>query len=385
MAESGTATVLKRKAEHGRASLDRPRGGAEPARALQDAFRRAAEEELKTTVLAGEPRERRANPVELVESLPDQAFLGILLGPEEGVGLFCLDPTALAAVIEMRTMGRIGKHSQPPRRTTRADAAMAIDLIDRVLAEFEAPLLETEAARWASGWRYQLFLPDPRPLPVVLEECIYRVLETEIVFGSGEKEGKVLIAVPATGRAQPRPPPEPPSESLAARAAEAWARSMHAAVASAEVTLDVVLGRLRLPLEDLAGLSPGDRIVLPLSALGTVRLMAPGAEAVAEGRLGQAGGLRAIRIADPSLRPAPLSADGTVLPAGTLHRTRPPGPAVDLEPPPAFAPASPAGAMTEPLAGGPQEPGPLAKEPAVGERHSAEPGLVEPPGGLPAL
>jgi flagellar motor switch protein FliM len=76
---------------------------------------------------------------------------------------------------------------------------------------------------------------------------------------------------------------------------------------------------VRLPLAALASLAPGDRIALPISALGAVQLVAPGGKAVADGRLGQTGGARAIRIGDLSREPGSQAADGTAIPAGALH------------------------------------------------------------------
>lgn len=313
MASSGTAQTLRRIADQARTSQFAAQGDVSPAKALQDAFRRAGEEELQLLVSAGDVKESYVTAVELVESLPEQAFLGVLLGPECGTGLFCFEADALSAVIEMRTMGRVFQHSPQPRRTTKTDAAMVADLIDRVLAEFEAPLLETEAARWASGWRYQLFLADPRPLSVVLEEGTHRLLEVEVSFAGGTKTGKVLIAVPATGRASPQPASVPEPETNAGRMAEEWSRTLGETVGNVEVALNVALGRVRLPLEGLSDLTLGDRIVFPSSALKGIKLVAAGGDLVAEGHLGQSGGRRAVKILQSSQPIAPLQPEGSVV------------------------------------------------------------------------
>ena len=47
--------------------------------------------------MAAEPRERRASSAELIDGLPEHGFLAVLIGPENGTGLLCLDPGALAA------------------------------------------------------------------------------------------------------------------------------------------------------------------------------------------------------------------------------------------------------------------------------------------------
>lgn len=388
MADGSTATILRRKADRARAGEAQDRGPIGPGRALSDAFRRAAEAELQLTVMAGEPRQRRATPAELLEGLPEQAFLGILIGPEDGAGLFCMDADALSAVIEMRTMGRVSARPAQPRRATRTDAAMVADLIDKVLAEFEAPLLGTDDARWASGWRYQLYLPEPRPLPVVLEEAAHRVWETEILFGAAARPGKVLIALPAAGRALAVPPESPPPDSAEARATGAWRRSLSAAVETAEVTLDTELGRLRLSLGELATLAPGDRIALPLSALGTVRVSAAGGRAVALGRLGQAGGARAVMLSERCGEETPgPAAEGSVIVAGALHGMRPAerASASPVLAGPNFAPAGPGG-----RAKGGAAPMPGGDVPDLGGGADSDPPaflgvLPEPGGDLPDL
>jgi flagellar motor switch protein FliM len=321
MADAGTASILRRKAEQGRAGAGDPKGPPSPGKALSDAFRRAAEEELALAVTVAEPRERRATPAEILEDLPEHAFLAVLIGPEDGAGLLAFDPGALSAVVEMRTTGRVSARPPAPRRPTRTDAAMVADLIDRVLSEFEAPLLETEDARWAAGWRYQLFLPEARPLSVVLEDATHRVLEGTILFGAAAKEGRAILVLPATGRGRPARPAEPAATSAAAEAAAAWQAAMGEAVESAEATLDAVLGRVRLPLDELAGLALGDRLALPITALGAMRLVAAGGTTVAEAKLGQAGGLRAVKIRDPEARVGSPPTEGVVIGAEEYARS----------------------------------------------------------------
>lgn len=366
MAQGSTAQVLRRKADQARAAADAPAGPAGPGKAFCDAIRRAAEQELSLAVVPGEPQQRRASPDEIVEGLPEHVFLGLLIGPEDGAGLIALDAAALAAVIEMRTMGRVSSRPPLARRPTPTDAAMVADLVDRILAEFETPLMPTEDARWAAGWRYQMFLSEARPLPVVLEEVQHRVVEVEVLFGAAAKPGRIVLAVPATGRAQPRPPDPPPRDSAEGRAAAAWQRAIGDAVEGAEVALGTVLGRVRLNLSDLAALAPGDRIALPLSTLAAVRLTGPGGVTVAAGRLGQTGGLRALRLGPLGAPAADQAATGEIIAAGTLRGGR-------AAAGPRFG--SPDAASFSPAASAPERPGaaaPLPPQPPRGALPSRE-------------
>jgi flagellar motor switch protein FliM len=317
------AAVLRRMARKaGEAAAEAPR------RALADALRRAGEEGLGILIEAGAVAEARALPLEIAERLPETPFLALLEGPGGGAGLFALDASALAAVIEVQTTGRVAPAPPPPRRPTRTDAAIVADLVDRVLAELEAELIAgPEAARWASGWRYQMHLPDPRPLPVVLEDVGHRLFEADLVLAGGPRRGRVLLALPAVGRAAVPPPADAAVAARLIDEADAWSEALEAAVGAAEARLDAVLAVLRLPLAAVTALAPGDRIVLPMAALGSVRLVGPGGAAVATGRLGQAGGCRAVRLAAPDepglpdrvrpeLLPAARSVQDAAAPAG---------------------------------------------------------------------
>jgi flagellar motor switch protein FliM len=318
--DGGTAAVLRRKAERARATALDARGPVTPAGALAEAFRRAGEEELDLAIQPAGTRHRRASVAEILDALPEHAFLALLTGPDNGTGLMWLDPPALSAVIEMRTKGHVSSRPPQPRRPTPTDAALVSDLVDSILARFAASLAGTTAEAWAAGWRYQLYLPEPRPLAVVLEDATHQVVEAELGFGAAAKSGRVLLALPAAGRALPRAVPPPTPGSFEAMRAESWSRALGEAIGNAEVTLDAVLGRVRLTIGGLAALAPGDRIALPAEALAALRLVTGDGAPVAAGRLGQAGGARAVRLIAADGPLPPIQPDGAVIPAGAFLR-----------------------------------------------------------------
>ncbi len=290
-----------------------------PRRALADALRRAGEEGLGLLIEAGPVTEGRAAPLEIAERLPDMPFLALLEGPGGGAGLLALDIPALSALVEVQTTGRVAPAPPATRRPTRTDAAMVADFVDRVLAEFEAALIaEPEAARWASGWRYQMHLPDPRPLPVVLDDAGHRLFAADLALDGGVRRGRMLLALPAVGRAAAPPPADAEVAARLVAEAEAWSEALEAAVGGAEARLDAILATLRLPLAVLSALGPGDRIVLPMATLGAVRLVGPGGVAVGGGRLGQAAGCRAVRIAAADGPTLPETLEPEVLAAGRV-------------------------------------------------------------------
>ncbi len=330
MSEARAISVLKRKAAPRPASGPVDAAGQplpRAAKALVDAVKRVGEEALNIGIEASSPVETRATPNEIMERLPESPFLAVLEGPDGGVGVFVLDLPALSCLIETITTGKVSSQSPLQRRPTRVDAGLMEDLIDRLLAEFESPLLDCDEARWASGWRYQFFLSEPRPLAIVLEEATHRIVETELRFAGGARTGRMQIVVPAVGRAEPRPAPLPPEGTHDARRNGDWTLGLTRNVDASHAVVEAVLGKVRLPLSALSALAPGDRIAFSMDALSAVRIAGPGGVPVALARLGRAEGRRAVKIieAEDADLPHPLE-EGVVIEAGTLA-SRPTAPA----------------------------------------------------------
>lgn len=324
MATTASDTVLKRKAEAGRGHA----GGAPPTppRALGHAVAKAGQDMFHLPVAVTEAVAFRASLADLPERLADRALLAVMEGPGGGLGLLALSPEVLATLIEMQTTKRIGAAEVAPRRPTRTDAAMSVRFIDRVMEELGLLLAADPAIVWAGGFRYGSFLDDPRPLGLLLEDTVYRVLRLTLGLGAeAARRGTLLFAVPAEGRgAMPQ---------LAAGAAAAggeaapvpadWAGRMERAVLGARAGIDAVLDRVSLPLSAVMGFAPGTLVPIAAGALAGVRIEGQGRRLLATGRLGQCQGNLALRLngggegAGPSGADADSAGEG---PGGTATR-----------------------------------------------------------------
>lgn len=299
-------TVLRKKAEAGRPPP--PGAPMTPDRAISQALVRAAQDRLNLAAQVVDLKETRMTLSDLPEALEDLSLLAMVEGPGEGLGLVALPPRMMSALIEAQTMGRLSAHAPPARRPTRTDATMSADFIDTVLAAVEESLAADEAITWAGGFRYASFMDDPRPLGLLLEDVSYRVYRAQLRLGAGgEREAGFLWAVPAQGRG-----PGPDRIALARRggadpvqggdapdaidAQAQWQTQMERSVLAAPVTLNAVLHRMTVPLSAVLSLRVGMDIPLPADALETLRLEGSGGRHVAGGRLGQARGMRALRV-----------------------------------------------------------------------------------------
>lgn len=308
--------VLRRKLSATRAAT--PEGDT-GARAWRVAFARAAREVIGLEMAVATLRDDRQSLGELLDQIPDHALLALLEGPQQALGLLVLSPAALAAVIEMQTIGRLGPHAPALRRPTRTDAAMSARLVDHALALLDTALASSADLVWAGGFRYASFLDEARALGLLLEDVPWRVLDCTLDLASGSRQGQVLLALPAEGRG-PAPSSAPPVEEAAGGS---WQTRLQAAVMGSEVTLDAVIGRLRLPLGQALALEPG--MLLPLAdggGLDRVALIGAGSAVPAgHGRLGQHRGMRALKLHSRAAAGSPAPAPAA--PAAGIQAPRP--------------------------------------------------------------
>jgi len=318
-------SILRRKIGRGRAATA-PSGPELPERMLQLALGRAAQDDCGLPLIVVRIEAASASLAEVLDRLEPATLLLVLEGAGEALGLVALGHPVLSAVIEQQTAGRLSDPEPPPRRPTRIDAALCAPMIDRVMAEFEDGLGDMPGTGWAAGYRYSSFIEDPRPLGLVLEDCRYRLFQVHVALGPVARPGRIVLALPD----RPAPPSSvrPSSGGGAQPAASGgtgmvvegaaapggdWHRRLRDAVLTAPASIEAVLTRLRLPLAQLSGWGPGTLVPLPLARLDGLSLEAPRGKVLGTARLGQARGLRALRLSSvPGAEPRE-DVEGTAL------------------------------------------------------------------------
>lgn len=320
-------STMRRKAGAGRPppEIGRPT----VAKALRTAVVQAANEIADLPAAAGMVDESQTALTPFVEALPDPALLALVEGPGARFGLLVLDNQAVAALIEIQTTGRVVARPADPRAPTRTDAIMCADFIDRFLEVLEqrAAEAELEVAPAISGFRYGLALAEPRAIVMTLEDIPYRNFRFEVDFGHGAKTGAIQLLLPY----------DPPGVHRAgAGEAEAFSEAMRAQVLETQAVLIATLLKRKMTLAEVAGLEVGSRLVLPRAALANIAVEALDGTVVAQGRLGQVNGHRAIRLtaaetgglsapdmaAVPTPAPRPKALDMDLGSGGASHSAR---------------------------------------------------------------
>lgn len=302
MAEISGDSVLRRKILAARPQV--AEGGPGADRGWRLALSRAARDDMKLALdVAGLTLDRRSL-AELLELTPDRGLIAVLDGPRDGLGLLMISAPVLAGMIEAQTIGRVASGPVAPRKPTRTDAAMVAGMIDAALSGLEASLAQEADLVWAGGFRYASFLEDARPLGLLLEDTVYRVLTADVSLGQGARTGAVILALPAEGRGRM---PHTPTAPVVDVHGPSFADALALQVEAADCVMQAVLARLSLPLSRLMDLQVGEVMALPRAGIDRISFEGLDGRAVAEGRLGQNRGMRAIRLTptEPAARVTP--------------------------------------------------------------------------------
>ena len=289
-----TTGVIGRKVAAAKVSL--AEGGPGADRGWRLALARAARDGMKLSLEVVTLSLSRMSLGEVLESPPERALVAVLEGPGDGLGVLMMDQPLLAGLIEAQTMGRVSKAETAPRKPTRTDAAMVASYIDAALTGLEDALAEESDLVWAGGFRYASFLDDPRPLGLLLEDCPYRLLRATVSLAGGVKSGEVVMALPADGRGR-----RPSAKAGAAPEIDhssAFMVALAERVEGADCRMEAVLARLSLPLAQIMALEVGSVLVLGQAAVDKISLEGLDGRRLADGKLGQNRGMRAIRIND---------------------------------------------------------------------------------------
>lgn len=221
-------------------------------------------------------------------ALMQEGTLAALLDSPGGYGVAMLDAGSLSALVEWQTAGRLRAVAAAPRRPTATDAAMVADLLDRILSTQEAMVAELAPPRAPTGFRYATALAEPREIGLHLSDSTHDHWRIDLALGpDGKREGRLDLVLP-------REPSTPQKKR-----SDGWERQIEARVMGCEIALTAQLARVTMGADRLRALAAGERITLPMRTISTVRVLGPGGDHVAIGRLGQSAGRKALRIETP--------------------------------------------------------------------------------------
>lgn len=258
------------------------------SRAIRLAITRAADTTHDFAVSVSSLREEVLTLDNLLAAFEPELML-IGMGTDGSVtGLAALDLNMRAAVLELQTVGDVLPDTPEDRPPTGTDARMAEPLIAGFLAHLQDTAERTPLDGWGLGFSVGDKIASTRAAGLILEDGKYRLIRLSLDLGVGDRMAELSIALPCRAESAPKVvKPEVTGD---------WDTRFRTVVEGSPARLDAVLHRFKLPLFEAEKLAVGQVVPLPGCTVSSVKLLAGDGRKVATARLGQSGGMRAIRI-----------------------------------------------------------------------------------------
>jgi len=202
------------------------------------------------------------------------------------VGLLVVDISLLTALVEIQTLGQVTSVPAKERVPTRTDAVVVSDMLDKWMADIVRVAAEAGLAQDVpfSGFVRERGIMDLRAVELTLDPGKYRSMRITMALGGDAKIGVVTFFVPAVGGATKASS----DGTLGAR--------LRPLLMDAPAGMQAILTRFNHPLERVLALRVGDVLPINPHCLTQMQLEVTQDVPIAQGRLGQVNGFRAVRL-----------------------------------------------------------------------------------------
>lgn len=269
-----------------------------PSKALRVSLAKVADKMFGMALTVTTVEQRLLGHGDLRQEVGDDGLLLLLDGADGARGAVKVDPQFLTALIEVQTMGAVRRVEAQARRVTRTDAAIVAPLMDALLRRYDEQLLAEDPTYREENFRFGDMIEDARTLSLALEAPEYDLYRLTLDVEDGAKTGVLTLLMPHRKEEKP---------TDVAGEVRGGSVSLEQNALEAQVAMDAVLARIRMPLKDICALSAGALIPLETGCLAKAELVASGGHVVARVRMGQLNGMRAVRVvaqADVDAAPA---------------------------------------------------------------------------------
>ncbi|WP_052261522.1 flagellar motor switch protein FliM [Ruegeria sp. ANG-S4] len=259
--------------------------GRSVLRAFRLALARAADECLNLPLAVIGAKQTLRAPTDLDKVISDDWLL-LVFASESGTAAICLDPGCVSAIVQMQTIGQVAAAPPNPRQLTDTDAAMSLPLIEDMLNRAQTLVDGPQDPVSLSGLAFASRVPDRRSVGLALTEDNYTVFDLTVEIAGGARQGQICALLPNS----------PEAESALADDTAMKGPNLDQAAGAIRAELHSVTCRMSLPLAKLSELQVGDVLPLTGARLDRTEITTIDGTRTAVGRLGQCGGMRAVRI-----------------------------------------------------------------------------------------
>jgi flagellar motor switch protein FliM len=225
---------------------------------------------------------------DLLGSIGPELMLLAMMSGNQMLGIAAVGGQLSAALMELQTVGRVLDLPAEERPATRTDARMTEPLLNAFLSHLKETAIQTPLDGWGHDFAVGEKMESTRAAGLVLENGPYHVIRISLDLGVADRVSELSIALPHLVKAASKvAKPEKVGD---------WDTQFKTVIDSSPARLTAQLHRFNLPLYQAENLSVGQVLPLPGCTVGSVKLLACDGRRIATARLGQSGGMRAVRI-----------------------------------------------------------------------------------------
>lgn len=258
------------------------------SRAVRLAITRAADKTHNMVLSVSSLREEVLSLDALLEVFEPSLMLVGMLSKGHICGLAALDLNLRGALVELQTIGQVLAEVPEDRTPTNTDARMTAPLIAAFLAHLRDTAVRTPLDGWGTGFDVGEKISSTRAAGLILDEGQYRLIRLMLDLGIGDRQAELVIALPCHV--------ETVAKVVTPEVHGDWETRFRTVVDGSSAKLEAVLHRFKIQLHQAQNLAVGQVLPLPGCTVGSVKLIAGDGRKVATARLGQSGGMRAVRI-----------------------------------------------------------------------------------------
>ena len=329
MMDSARPSVLRRMLKPPRRPQGAAPGVVEDCVALT--FPRAADELVALSLEMRAMTTSHMDLANVLKSLSDHDLIFLMTTETGASGACVLNAGLVSGLTEVQLTGRVSSAPPAERRPTRTDAVVVSDMVDRWISAVQAGAVEggfQEVLPLHGALRTETIL-DLRAAALTLDPGAYEMLRI-VMSLDGAKEGVLTFFLPRKV-----------GQGLSGSAS--WEAEKGAQLLDLPAVMDAVLARVHRPLSEVLNFEPGDCVLLPDDAMRSLSLEGERGVAVANARLGQLQGMRAVMVSTDRVAQAGHGAEDVAAlpPRAPLALPDAPDPSAAATPDVSGAPAAP--------------------------------------------
>ena len=277
------AALARKLAAGQRDTVERPRT---LLRALRLTLAKAASERLNLPLSVIGIRQAARRQDDLTAGIAGNWLLLTFVAEGGQVAAACLDPVCVTAIVQMQTLGEVLPGAPAARPFTDTDAAMVAPLMEDVLSRAPEQVVDPQGAVDLDPFEYAGRAADLHELSLALCDDGYQAFDLTVELTGGTQQGQITLLLPLKPDVQDEDAPDPADGG----------RNLEQASGVMRAELNAVICRLVVPLSEFSHLKAGDMMPLAGARLDRTETLTVDKTRVAIGRLGQCGGMRAVRI-----------------------------------------------------------------------------------------